>query len=775
VSGRRIHITGIVQGVGFRPFVSLLAERLELNGWVRNTSSGVDIEVEGLEEALEAFVEELRSGGPPHAHIEDMEVEPAGPWHHAGFNIIPSQREEGAYQPVSPDIGICDDCLGEMRDPEDRRYRYPFINCTNCGPRFTIIRDIPYDRPNTTMASFAMCPECAAEYSDPADRRFHAQPVACPVCGPQVWLEAGGSRLAEREDAIAAVRRMIAEGQIVAIKGLGGFHLACDATNSEAVSTLRQRKQREEKPFALMAHDVDIIARYAEVTEAEREMLESSERPIVLLPEKETSTIAPEVAPGLKRQGFMLPYTPLHYLLLEPGPDLAEVLVMTSGNLSEEPIAYEDEDGRRRLSEFADALLMHDRPIHMRCDDPVAARFRDSLYFFRRSRGYAPFPILLPGESPPLLAVGGEFKNSFCLVRERRAFVSHFIGEMDCLEAFRSFEEGVEHYQRLFRIQPEAVAYDLHPDYQATRYGLSRARREGLPAVGIQHHHAHIASCMADNALAGSEPVIGVSFDGTGYGTDGAIWGGEFLIADYGGFTRASHLAYCPLPGGDAAIRSPYRTALSWMRQAGVEWADDLPPAAVAGPEELTILEQQLVRELNTPPTSSMGRLFDAAASLAGVRHRIAYEAQAACEFEALASPEEEGTYPFDIGAETVDPSPLIRAITDDVRRHTSTALIAARFHNGVAAMVVEVCEDLRHRFDIDRVALSGGVWQNLLLLDRTVALLEEKGFTVFVHQRVPANDGGLALGQAAAALGQLTIQPAKGAEKRESREEIGS
>jgi len=756
MEGRRIHITGIVQGVGFRPFVCLLAERLELNGWVRNTSSGVDIEIEGMDAGLETFVEELGRGGPPRAAIERMKVERAGPWGHTGFQIIPSRREEGAFQPVSPDISVCDDCLSEMRDPGDRRYRYPFINCTNCGPRFTIIKDIPYDRPNTTMASFEMCPECAAEYSDPTDRRFHAQPVACPACGPHVWLEEKGAETVEGEEAVSAARKMLTEGRILAVKGLGGFHLACDASNPEAVSTLRSRKQREEKPFALMSYDLETIERHVKVGEADRMLLVSPERPIVLLERSEDSGVAAEVAPGLNRLGFMLPYTPFHYLLMEPEPGFPDVLVMTSGNLSEEPIAYEDEDARRRMTEFADALLFHNRPIHMRCDDPVVGQFRGGAYFFRRSRGYSPFPILLPFESPPLLAVGGEFKNSFCMVRENRAFVSHFIGEMDCLEAYRSFEEGVEHYQRLFRIRPRVIAYDLHPDYQSTRYALKRADSEDLGVVGVQHHHAHIASCMADNELSGDSPVIGVSFDGTGYGTDGAIWGGELLIADYDGFTRAAHLAYCPLPGGDAAIRSPYRTALSWLRKAGVEWSDDLPPVKVAGSDELALLDRQLAKELNAPPTSSMGRLFDAAASLAGLRHRIAYEAQAACELEAAASPGEEGAYPFEFSDDSIDPSPLIVALVSDLRSGESIPEISARFHNGVAAMVARMCISLRSSHDIEQVALSGGVWQNLLLLNRTVSLLENAGFTVYVHRRVPANDGGLALGQAVVAARRL-------------------
>lgn len=752
MEGRTIHITGVVQGVGFRPYVCLLAERLELTGWVRNTSSGVDIEIDGHADALNTFVEDLKKGGPPRASIESFDVQKTSARGYQGFQIMESLSEEGAFQPVSPDISTCDDCLVEMLDPGDRRYRYPFINCTNCGPRFTIIRDIPYDRPNTTMASFEMCGDCTREYLDPADRRFHAQPIACPVCGPNIWVEEKGEISGRGEEALSLTRQALSDGKIVAVKGLGGFHLACDAASDEAVSNLRKRKEREEKPFALMAPDIETIERFAQVTENDRVLLESPERPIVLIEKPERSSLSPELAPGINRLGFMLPYTPLHYLLLEPEPGFPEVLVMTSGNLSEEPIAYLDDDARRRLTHFADLILFHDRPVHMRCDDPVVSHFRGDVYFFRRSRGYSPFPILLPFESPPSLATGGEFKNSFCMTRENRAFVSHYIGEMDCLEAYRSFEEGVEHYQRLFRIEPEILACDLHPDYQATRYARKRAEREGLEVIDVQHHHAHIASCMADNDLSGEEQVIGVAFDGTGYGTDGAIWGGEFLIADYESFSRAAHLEYCPLPGGDAAIRNPYRTALSWLRQAGLEWSDDLPPVRLAGSDELQLLQQQLDRELNTPPTSSMGRLFDAVASIAGIRHRIAYEAQAACELEAVASPGGTNAYPFAFDGRCISPAPLLSSLVSDVKRGLALSEISSCFHNGVAEMVAEVCRHLRRENGIELVALSGGVWQNLLLLNKVVSILEEERFTVYTHRRVPANDGGLALGQAAVA-----------------------
>ncbi len=767
--GRRLHITGVVQGVGFRPHVFALAARHGLAGWVRNSSSGVDIHVEGPEQGVEAFVNDLRAGGPPLARVDRVTVAECPTEALAQFTILSSVEEAGAYLPVSPDMATCPDCLREMRDPADRRYRYPFINCTNCGPRFTILRDIPYDRPLTTMASFPMCPDCAAEYANPLDRRFHAQPIACPVCGPRVRLEAAGAEILWDDAAVAMARARIAAGEVIAVKGLGGFHLACDATSAPAVRRLRERKHREEKPFALMAADLETIARHAVLTEAARELLTAPERPVLLLGRAPSTAhgaqaragtsagaaprgIDAAVAPGRNRLGFMLPYTPLHHLLLEQAPGYPEVLVMTSGNLSDEPIAYEEEDARRRLGGIADAYLLHDRPIHMRCDDGVAAEFRGRIYSFRRSRGIAPLPVRLPFPSPPLLAVGGELKNVFCLCRDDRAFLSHHIGDLDYLETLRSFTSGIEHFERLFRIRPQAVVHDLHPDYQCTRFALERAGREGIPAVGVQHHHAHAAACMADHGFPEDARVIGVSFDGTGYGTDGAIWGGEFLIATYRDFERALHLGYVPLPGGDAAIRRPYRTALSWLRAAGLPWAGDLAPVSAAAENELAVLDAQLAQGLNAPPTSSMGRLFDAVAALAGLAPRISYEGQAACELEAAAEVSERGAYPFAVGAETIDAAPMLRALVEDLRRGTALGVLSARFHNGAAAMVVEACRRLRRTTGVDCVALSGGVWQNLLLLERAVEGLEAAGFRVLVHRQVPANDGGIALGQAAVA-----------------------
>ncbi|GAB4490077.1 MAG: carbamoyltransferase HypF [Anaerolineales bacterium] len=785
--GLSIHITGIVQGVGFRPFVYNLAQRHHLTGWVRNTSAGVDIEVDGENVELRAFVEHLKAELPPLARLDSIRVteRPAAGFQH--FEILHSEAVEGAFQPISPDVAVCPDCLREMNDPNDRRYRYPFINCTNCGPRFTIIQDIPYDRPKTTMSAFEMCEDCRAEYEDPSNRRFHAQPVACPKCGPKIWLEEFPLRHTGKrtvlinvgEDGLQRARRHLAEGKILAVKGLGGFHLACDATNPAAVAELRRRKLRADKPFAVMMADFQTIKRHCHVSEAERALLQSPERPIVLLRRRSTSRIAPQVAPGQRTLGVMLPYTPLHYLLLEKAKDFPEALVMTSGNLSEEPICTDNVEARTRLADLADAFLMHDRDIHVRTDDSVvrvstetgkhgnretgrqenphvSLSINPPVYPLRRSRGYSPFPVRLPWDVRPLLAAGAELKNTFCLTNGNYAFLSHHIGDLENYETLQSFEQGIAHFEELFRVKPVAIAYDLHPNYLATRYALERAERENIPTFGIQHHHAHIAALMAEHGLDGSHPLIGVSFDGTGYGVDGNIWGGEFLIADYAHFERAAHLEYFPLPGGDAATRRPSRTALGLLHALGLEWDDALPTHADLCYEDRTALRVQLERRLNTPLTSSMGRLFDAAAALAGVRQQVNYEAQAAIEFEALADPDETGQYEFSHPSSIISARPAIEELIADVLAGVPVPKISARFHNGVAEMVKAVCLRLSDQYDIAEVALSGGVWQNMYLLRKTLALLEREGFTVYIHSQVPANDGGLALGQAAIAGYQL-------------------
>jgi hydrogenase maturation protein HypF len=781
--GTRIHITGIVQGVGFRPFVFNQAIQKGLTGWVSNTSAGVDIEVNGEPGDISMFIQTLKSNPPPLARIDSIEINQIPIMHYDTFEIIQSKEVADAFQPISPDICICPDCLRELFDPDDRRYRYPFINCTNCGPRLTIIEDIPYDRPNTTMRDFEMCPNCKAEYTSPTDRRFHAQPIACPVCGPQVWLEypihkqkSQNQQFARGDDAIKSVQKLLLKGKIVAIKGLGGFHLACDATNPKAVAELRQRKLRIDKPFALMMPDITAIEAECLLEEADRQLIESKERPIVIVNRRETSSIVSEVAPEQKTLGVMLPYTPLHYLLFAP-PDSQKSsinrhnsyhmppLVMTSGNLSEEPIAMSNEEAQERLSCLADAFLMHDRPIRTRCDDSVIRTYKAESFPLRRSRGYAPFPVYLSSTSPQLLATGGELKNTFCIVRDRYAFLSHHIGDMQNYETYQSFQDGISKYEALFHFKPEAIAYDLHPNYLASRYAMERSERDRLPSFGIQHHHAHIVSCMTEHSLPADQPVIGVAFDGTGYGEDGAIWGGEFLLADYRDFKRICHLKYVPLPGGDASIHKPARIALAYLWVNQLDWDADLNPVSTLCAEELSILKSQLKLKINTPLTSSMGRFFDAVASICGVRQVVNYEAQAAIEFEALADPNEIGEYDFLTEPDgnsasqlfQIDTSPLIKEVLIDLGKSVPLSVISARFHNSIARMVYMECNQIRKDYDVNHIVLSGGVWQNLTLLHRTYNLLSSNNFKVHIHHQVPTNDGGLALGQAVAAIHRMT------------------
>jgi hydrogenase maturation protein HypF len=754
----KLKVTGVVQGVGFRPFVYGLAADLQLAGYVCNTSAGVDIEIEGSAEAMGAFVAALTSNAPPLARIDNVTIEATESPGYTEFSIRQSRAQTGAFQPISPDICICDECLSELFDPKDRRYHYPFINCTNCGPRFTIIQDVPYDRPNTTMAPFELCPDCLAEYQDPRDRRFHAQPNACPVCGPHVelWIRDAASSpfrpKAQREEAITAARTLLDEGRILAVKGLGGFHLACDATNEMAVERLRERKGRVDKPFALMVADLATVMRCCHATDEEIALLTSRERPIVLLRERDNSPVSSAVAPGNADLGMMLPYTPLHYLLLEPGLQ-TRALVMTSGNYSEEPIATDNEEALDRLSALTDGFLFHNRDIQARCDDSVTRFVLGTELPIRRSRGYAPYPVHLPWNSSQILAVGGELKNTFCLTKDHYAFLSQHIGDLENYETLQSFQGMVEQLKRTFRVTPEIIAYDLHPAYLSTQYAkvIDPARK-----VAVQHHHAHIAACMSENGLDSAKPVIGVAFDGTGYGSDGAIWGGEFLVATYDDFRRAAHLAYIPLPGGDAAIRNPYRTALAHLWAAGVDWDDALAPVRCASPTERGVIARQIESRLNTAPTSSMGRLFDAVAAIAGVRQTVTYEAQAAIELEMLVEKNVDDEYSWEIAARdgtlTIDASPVIRGAVTDVRAGLASEVIAARFHNSVASLVAQICAAIRQETGLKEVALSGGVWQNVTLLTQAAQRLQMNGFTVFTHHLVPPNDGGLALGQAAVA-----------------------
>lgn len=749
IKAKKIFIKGIVQGVGFRPFVYSLALKNNLTGWVRNSSNGVEIEINGSPSNMETFLFFLQNAPPALSRIDIMNVVDSNPNRYKEFTIIESNSMEGEFLPVSPDYCICEDCLKELFDSHNRRYRYPFINCTNCGPRFTIIQDIPYDRPKTTMAPFKMCDQCFAEYKNPLDRRYHAQPTACPVCGPQVSLMIGNEKVAEGDTAIQVSRRMIQNGKILAVKGLGGYHLACDAANFETVETLRARKKRSEKPFALMAYSLETIQKYCLISPSEKKVLESKERPIVLLETRSVNDLSPLVAPSQNHLGFMLPYTPLHYLLLQPSEENPTVWVMTSANISDEPIAYQDQEAATRLEKIADGFLIHNREIHMRVDDSVTRIIADKNYPIRRSRGFAPNPVITPLKLPQILATGAELKNTFCLTRDNYAFISHHIGDLENYETLQSFEEAIYHYQKLFRINPELVASDMHPDYLASRFAHQYADNLKIPNIHIQHHHAHLAACLADNQYDREEPVIGLCYDGTGYGTDGAIWGGEILVGNYAQYHRKYHLRYVPLPSGDVSIRIPARMALSHLWANGMEWDNSLPCVSALCMEDKTVLEIQLSKQINTPPTSSMGRLFDAVASLIGVRHKVSYEGQAAIEIEALADPGETGFYPISIGNGLIDPKPLFEAIIVDLHKNTPIHILSARFHNSIVELSINACKSIRRENNINQVALSGGVWQNKVLLENTTKRLIKEQFDVMIHHTVPTNDGGLSLGQA--------------------------
>ena len=749
ISLSRISVRGVVQGVGFRPFVYRLAARHNLRGWVCNTSEDVKIEVEGEAKDVERFISGLREQAPPQSHIEDIKITAGAPENYHKFEIRESVSEAGKYQLISPDIATCPDCFKEIFSPTDRRYRYPFTNCTNCGPRFTIIKDIPYDRLKTTMDSFKMCPECRKEYDDPLNRRFHAQPNACPVCGPRLELMDIKGNQIECEDVIKKTSELLKKGKIIAVKGLGGFLLACDATSEKAINRLRQRKNRPAKPLAVMVASLDEVKRHCEVDKEEGKLLTSPDSPIVLTKWKKESIVSQAVAPDLKYLGVMLPYTPLHHLLLK---EVGLPLVMTSGNLSEEPIAKDNDEAIRRLRNIADFFLMHNRDIYARYDDSVMIVEKDLPRFTRRARGYAPYPIHLPFQSRQILGCGAEEKNTFCLTRDNYAFVSQHIGDMENLETLEHYVNTISLYKKLFRIEPEIVAYDMHLEYLPTKYAKELGEKEGLKLFPIQHHHAHIASCMAENRV--TEPVIGVALDGTGYGTDSNIWGGEFMVADYKDFKRMAHLEYLPLPGGALAIKKPYRTALGYLLTLGIDIEKNLPLFKYVEKGEFDIIKDQVAKEINTPVTSSMGRLFDAVAALIGVRGIIQYEAQAAIELEMTAYDASNETNHYPLASEErngviiIKVYDLLAAIVKDVEMSVSKAVIAARFHNTVAQMILENCQKLSAKTELNKVALSGGVFQNRLLLRKTVPLLESKGFEVYTHRQVPCNDGGISLGQ---------------------------
>jgi hydrogenase maturation protein HypF len=793
ISGRRrvrARVEGTVQGVGFRPFVHSLAGELELGGSVLNDARGVQLEVEGDPEAVECFLGRLVGEAPPLAVVERVsssEIEPVGA---AGFEILRSDAGGEQLVPVAADAATCADCLAELFDPTDRRYRYPFINCTNCGPRFTIVRGTPYDRPRTTMAGFEMCRACRAEYEDPADRRFHAQPNACPDCGPRARvLSDAGQPAPDRGDAVAATSAALLEGAIVAVKGLGGYHLACRADHQGAVAELRARKRREEKPFALMAPDLEAARQLAELGPEQEALLAGRERPIVLARRHAGAAVASAVAPGSRDLGLMLPYSPLHHLLLA---DAGTTLVMTSGNASDEPIAFHDDAALERLRGIADLFLVHDRPIETRTDDSVVQfahlpeRAREAqraarALLLRRSRGYVPESIELPVEcETPVLACGAELKNTFCVAKGRRAWVGHHIGDLRDAEALASFREGIEHLERLFAVSPGLCAHDLHPDYLSTRYALEH---EGVELVGVQHHHAHLAACLAEHGLAG--PAVGAIYDGTGYGTDGTVWGGEFLVGGLAGFERAGRLWSVRMPGGEAAIREPWRMACAWTAEA---LGEEPPIPALlqgrVGPRAWRASHGLARSGLASPTTSSVGRLFDAMAALCGIRATVSYEGQAAFELQAACDEHERGAYPLPAidaseepaaalgeairgpgglaaGGRVLDARATVAAALSDLNAGVAVPQVAARFHNGLAQATADTCVDQAQRRDLELVVLSGGVFQNRLLLERTAEAISAAGLRVLVPVRLPPNDGGISYGQAAVAAARSQLRSA--------------
>ena len=752
INRTRIEIEGIVQGVGFRPFIFRLAGMHAINGWVLNNSGGVIIEAEGEQANVSAFLRDITAEAPPLAAITSVRSEKITSQGDRVFVIRPSAGGTNKAQ-ISPDCDVCGDCLRELFDPTDRRYLYPFINCTNCGPRYSIITGIPYDRPFTTMASFPMCDACRAEYENPADRRFHAQPVACPVCGPRLaMVNARGETVGG--DPLTEALRLLQAGGILAVKGIGGYHLAVDACNDAAVKELRRRKQRDEKPFALMAPDIPAITRFARCDDIEQRILGGPERPIVLLPKLPGNPIAPLVAPANGYFGVMLPGAPLHHLLLR---DNFTALIMTSGNISDEPIAYRDDEARERLKEIADLFLVHNREIHTRADDSVIRVFRGNPLFLRRSRGYVPRSVKLPATQRSVLAVGGELKAVVCLTREDRGFMSQHIGDLKNAATLLSLEEAVAHLERILEIKPEVVAHDLHPDYLSSIYA---AGLQGVPQVPVQHHHAHMASCMAENGLEGE--TLGGVFDGTGYGLNGTIWGGEFLLGDYRAFRRCGHFRTVQMPGGDAAVKEPLRMVISYLYDIYGDALYDLPLPCLAevGERDRQLFLKMLQRGINSPLTSSCGRLFDAVAAMVGVRSRISYEGQAAIELEALAEEADTETiYPYSIasadGNMVLDMRHLLRSVVDDLQAEEPRSVIARRFHNTVALATTDVCEKIRGTNGVNRVVLSGGTFQNKLLAEGIFSGLVDKGFEVFTHRLVPPNDGGLALGQAVIAGNQ--------------------
>lgn len=754
-----------MQGVGFRPFIYNLARRYDLTGEVFNDSRGVQITVQGIPASIESFENDIRIKSPPQSRITALETDIIDEQtSYTDFRIDVSAAGGDKSTAISPDLNVCPDCLRELFDPKDRRYLYPFINCTNCGPRYTIIRDIPYDRPKTTMASFQMCSRCQQEYDDPANRRFHAQPNACPVCGPQLSLYSSDRELIGKGGDAQKNRglfKVLAEhfeaGRIVAIKGIGGFHLACDATNEKAVAALRQRKYRQDKPFAVMFPDLNTIRDFCRINPAEIELLQSVARPIVLLRKSESRDVAYSAAPNNHYLGAMLPYTPLHYLIFR---FWKRPLIMTSGNVSDEPIVYRNEELFDRLSSIADYFLVHDRMIHIRCDDSVTRIWESKPYILRRSRGYVPQELTIDRRfRRQVLACGPEQKNTFTLAKDRTVYISQHIGDLENYEVLKALEEGVTHFRSLFDLNPEIIAYDLHPDYLSTKYALDyQDENRDVRKIGIQHHHAHAVSCMIENGL--NHPVIALVLDGTGYGEDGTIWGGEFLIAEYNRYHRMGHLKTVAMPGAGAAIKNPWQMAVAFLYQV---FADDLLefeiPLLKAIPKESVQLILQLINsQQSLPITSSCGRLFDAVAALCGLRYKVNYEGQAAVEFEQSIQKISDDSYDFYTSAEDsgiiLNWDRMLKQVVADIEQRIPIGEIAVRFHNGLAGGLLKVAVAIRNQTDINDVVLSGGVFMNIYLLSRLKKLLENKGFYVYTHSVVPCNDGGISLGQAVIADG---------------------
>ncbi len=756
---KSLKVKGIVQGVGFRPFVYQLANQYGIKGDVANTSSGVTINIEGSRKNINLFSNDLAEKSPPLAHITSIShhIKPIRGF--KGFTITKSKGEAFRSTLISPDVSVCNDCLHELFEPTDRRYQYPFINCTNCGPRYTIIYDIPYDRPKTSMKHFQMCDRCQVEYDDPMNRRFHAQPNACAECGPHVTLYANTGERVQTKNFIRKTAELLKEGYIVAVKGLGGFHLAVNAENDNAVFRLRKRKHREQKPFAIMSYDMKHIRKYAHIEPEEEKLLGSSQRPIVILKKKEPNSLSGEVSPGNMYFGTMLPYTPIHYLLLQ-NDFLA--LVMTSGNLSEEPIAIDNEDAFKRLSNIADYFLIHNREIYLRSDDSIVKRTASTTRFIRRSRGYVPIPVFLKQELPRILACGAELKNTVCLTKKNNAFLSQHIGDLENLATYEFFMLTIEHMKRILDIKPEIIAFDLHPDYLSTRYAKEL---KDIKKIQVQHHHAHIVSCMAENRLDGS--VIGLSFDGTGYGTDGTIWGGEVFVADSKQFRRAAYLSNVPMPGSAKAIKEPWRMAVSYLYDVFNEsfWDLDLPVLKEIDKKKIKIIVDMISKTINSPYTSSLGRLFDGVAAILGIRNQVYFEGQAAMELEMLINPavlshrdqwwaekKTTATYDYEWMSKDIHRillEPIIRGVVEDMQKGVNLSDISSKFHMTLICLFSELCEVIRKENGLNRVVLSGGVFQNSFLLTGLIQALEQKSFQVYTHHLVPTNDGGISLGQA--------------------------